>query len=191
MRKFLIATTALLGLLASPASAAIIADLGVNPRSTQGDFSNGVGGATFSDQYTFQLVGSPLFVTFASATNVFASPSDFITNFSGQLFQQVGAVGPGGGADIPVSGLVAAVPCQQNPTGCQILAGSALLGSGNYYLQIGGTGGGTSGYGGNLTTAAIGVVPEPSTWAMLLLGFAGVGFMSYRRRNQNAAFRWV
>jgi hypothetical protein len=25
-------------------------------------------------------------------------------------------------------------------------------------------------------------VPEPSTWAMLLLGFAGVGFMAYRRK---------
>jgi len=25
-------------------------------------------------------------------------------------------------------------------------------------------------------------VPEPSTWAMMLLGFAGVGFMAYRRR---------
>lgn len=27
-------------------------------------------------------------------------------------------------------------------------------------------------------------VPEPSTWAMMILGFAGVGFMAYRRRNQ-------
>lgn len=26
-------------------------------------------------------------------------------------------------------------------------------------------------------------VPEPSTWAMLILGFAGVGFMVYRRKN--------
>jgi hypothetical protein len=31
----------------------------------------------------------------------------------------------------------------------------------------------------SLTTA----VPEPSTWAMMILGFAGVGFMAYRRRN--------
>jgi hypothetical protein len=29
----------------------------------------------------------------------------------------------------------------------------------------------------------LGAVPEPSTWAMLLLGFAGVGFLAYRRRN--------
>jgi len=32
-------------------------------------------------------------------------------------------------------------------------------------------------------------VPEASTWAMMILGFAGVGFMAYRRRNQGAAFR--
>jgi hypothetical protein len=29
-------------------------------------------------------------------------------------------------------------------------------------------------------------VPEASTWAMMILGFAGVGFMAYRRRNQVA-----
>lgn len=26
--------------------------------------------------------------------------------------------------------------------------------------------------------------PEPATWAMMLLGFAGVGFMAYRRKNR-------
>jgi len=31
--------------------------------------------------------------------------------------------------------------------------------------------------------------PEPSTWAMMILGFAGVGFMAYRRKSQAAAFR--
>ena len=35
----------------------------------------------------------------------------------------------------------------------------------------------------NLTSA----VPEPSTWAMLLLGFAGIGFMGYRRRKSVTA----
>ena len=30
-------------------------------------------------------------------------------------------------------------------------------------------------------------VPEPSTWAMMILGFFGLGFMAYRRRNQNPA----
>ena len=30
----------------------------------------------------------------------------------------------------------------------------------------------------------VSAVPEPSTWAMMILGFAGVGFVAYRRRNQ-------
>ncbi len=36
---------------------------------------------------------------------------------------------------------------------------------------------------GDLNIAA---VPEPSTWAMMILGFAGVGFMAYRRKNKMA-----
>ena len=35
----------------------------------------------------------------------------------------------------------------------------------------------------------VSAVPEPSTWAMMILGFAGVGFMAYRRRNNQGAFR--
>ena len=32
----------------------------------------------------------------------------------------------------------------------------------------------------------VSAVPEPSTWAMMLLGFAGVGFMAYRRKSKPA-----
>jgi hypothetical protein len=34
----------------------------------------------------------------------------------------------------------------------------------------------------------VGTVPEPSTWAMMLLGFLGLGFMAYRRK-EGSAFR--
>jgi PEP-CTERM motif-containing protein len=33
----------------------------------------------------------------------------------------------------------------------------------------------------NLVVNSVAPVPEPSTWAMMILGFAGVGFMAYRR----------
>jgi outer membrane lipase/esterase len=33
---------------------------------------------------------------------------------------------------------------------------------------------------------ATGAVPEPSTWAMMLLGFAGIGFLAYRRKSKPA-----
>jgi hypothetical protein len=39
---------------------------------------------------------------------------------------------------------------------------------------------------GFLTLETVAAVPEPSTWAMMILGFAGIGFMAYRRRNQAA-----
>lgn len=35
--------------------------------------------------------------------------------------------------------------------------------------------------------APVSPVPEASTWAMMILGFAGVGFMAYRRRSQASA----
>jgi PEP-CTERM motif len=34
-------------------------------------------------------------------------------------------------------------------------------------------------------------VPEPSTWAMMILGFFGLGFMAYRRKGTAGAFRFA
>ena len=42
-----------------------------------------------------------------------------------------------------------------------------------------GPSGGTGSVAGDTIVAG---VPEPSTWAMMILGFAGIGFMAYRRR---------
>jgi hypothetical protein len=36
----------------------------------------------------------------------------------------------------------------------------------------------------NVVISTVDGVPEPSTWAMMILGFCGVGFVAYRRRNQ-------
>ena len=44
------------------------------------------------------------------------------------------------------------------------------------------TGASNTGPVGGLTIST--AVPEPSTWAMMILGFMGVGFMAYRRRGQ-------
>lgn len=35
-------------------------------------------------------------------------------------------------------------------------------------------------------TANVTAVPEPATWAMMILGFAGVGFVAYRRKSRPA-----
>ena len=39
---------------------------------------------------------------------------------------------------------------------------------------------------GSFGATAVAAVPEPSTWAMMIVGFLGLGFMAYRRRNQTA-----
>jgi hypothetical protein len=39
-----------------------------------------------------------------------------------------------------------------------------------------------------LTVSQTSVVPEPSTWAMMLVGFAGLGFAGYRKLKSVAAF---
>jgi len=44
---------------------------------------------------------------------------------------------------------------------------------------------------GNGLAPAVAAVPEASTWAMMILGFAGVGFMAYRRRSNGTALRIV
>ena len=57
----------------------------------------------------------------------------------------------------------------------------------NIHLTIGqfeaGFGGGDFVIGGVVS----GAVPEPSTWAMMLLGFAGLGYVGYRRRGAFSA----
>ena len=40
-------------------------------------------------------------------------------------------------------------------------------------------------FGPTTLTDEVAAVPEPSTWAMMMLGFAGVGLLSYRRSRRN------
>ncbi|MDA9521533.1 hypothetical protein XI06_14525 [Bradyrhizobium sp. CCBAU 11434] len=37
---------------------------------------------------------------------------------------------------------------------------------------------------GHFNFSSVGAVPEPSTWAMMILGFFGLGFLAYRRKDQ-------
>jgi hypothetical protein len=70
---------------------------------------------------------------------------------------------------------------------CAFAAGCYM----NIYANAGGalpyelfvSNGGANGVNFVLTAA----VPEPSTWAMMLLGFFGVGYLTYRRRGQPSA----
>ena len=43
-------------------------------------------------------------------------------------------------------------------------------------------------YFDNSFVFTVAAIPEPSTWAMMIVGFAGVGFLTCYRRNRTAAF---
>lgn len=77
-------------------------------------------------------------------------------------------------------------------------AGAGAL-TGNEHLQMNGSNGyQLSAYPGtgpnfsgtfSVSVPFVAAVPEPSTWAMIILGFAGVGFMAYRRKQNHQALR--
>lgn len=74
-------------------------------------------------------------------------------------------------------------------------AGTIALGAGThefaFHFSRGGSGFGRSPYFGidgvSLVQQQVSAVPEPATWAMLLLGFAGVGVLAYRRKSSAAS----
>jgi hypothetical protein len=44
--------------------------------------------------------------------------------------------------------------------------------------------------GANVSVQTVAGVPEPSTWAMMVAGFAGLGFLSYRRTRRNGGLNF-
>ena len=60
------------------------------------------------------------------------------------------------------------------------LANPVQLGASQYTLTINGNNSGAGSLGGSITIRP--AVPEPATWAMMLIGFGAVGFAMRRRR---------
>jgi hypothetical protein len=103
------------------------------------------------------------------------------TTAAGQTLNQVG--GGVGGSGI-VFGLTPAEQAQLNAT--------MLANAGLEVFTVGATFANAQGgldviQAGILTPA----IPEASTWAMMILGFFGIGLVAYRRRSQGLAFRVV
>ena len=61
--------------------------------------------------------------------------------------------------------------------------------NGPYTLSLSFTGDGVPAADFVLDNVAISAVPEASTWAMMILGFFGLGFMAYRRKTNGPSFR--
>jgi len=62
------------------------------------------------------------------------------------------------------------------------LANPITLEASTYTLTINGDNSGAGSLGGSITIRQANAVPEPATWAMMLIGFGAVGFAMRRRR---------
>ena len=167
-----------LGLFAaSPSQAAVVVFpstvLGSNPSTPY--FVIGTGSGSFSYDFTFSLTALADFS--ATLSQSFTNAANKISNLELSLYR--GMVGSGT--------LITSSPASLS-TGGQLTAISyngAIAGS--YYLEVTGTAPSADlNFSGDITTVA--AVPEPATWAMMMLGFLGVGFVAYRRRS-GASFR--
>lgn len=181
MKRLLLATAAVLAL--TSASRADVFALPNNPTSVTGNFSFTPGAAPIDDQVTFTLTGGPQFVTIANATNTFAGPGDEIQNWVAAIFSAGlnNTVENGGGDDVLLFGPQNATACI-NVSNCQAVGGSGVINApGLYYAEFTGTGSGTSGYSGNVSTFA---VPGPIVGAGLpgILAMMGMGGFYWRRR---------
>lgn len=190
MRRFVVSAVLAAAVLAGgavPSRASIVAawgefNLGNTPAT------EGLGGlslselGTFVHDYTFSTAVSS-YITTSSVTNSFTVPGQEITGLSITLF-----------SGAPVGSALETATASLVFPGFQ--AGGLLpylINPGTYYIEVAGTTVGsapedTAHYGGSFSISA---VPEPATWAMLILGFMGVGFMAYRRKDKQTGFRFA
>ena len=178
MRKLLYSAAAAAALaISSTANAAVIVTVPAPPVYTPPTSGGLIGqvaaGATNTDTFTFNVVGSAaLFSGQLSNTGMSSGPGNL--NFSNILLD--GVSGLFSLVTLPGSAETWAC-CTPNGNG------SVLLGVGEHRLMytvtnvsnVLGT------YSGNFNFA-VAPVPEPATWAMMLLGFAGIGFAMRRSR---------
>jgi Ice-binding-like/PEP-CTERM motif len=145
--------------------------------------------AQLTGTLTLNAEGDPnaVFVFQIGSTLTTASASDvsLINGASGaNVFWQVGSSATLG-TTTNLVGTIDAKASISFDTGANIACGRAIALTGAVTLQ-----GDDIGTGGCDTPPGGSTVPEPSTWAMMLLGFAGLGFVGYRqatRRNALAA----
>ena len=168
--------------LPSAASAAVCIDDGRTCTFTPGDVEFNTSGDTTPpiEEQVFATIGRPnvpegvftdtyLFIVDAegagSGSLTTSSTAGILTftsvTFNGELLDLSEVLSPNGISGLP------------------IFAGA------ENQLIIQGTATGPATYGGTITFTP-GAIPEPGTWAMMLMGFGGLGYVMRRRRNTEA-----
>jgi hypothetical protein len=151
----------------------VLGTMGANTPSNAGSvFHKGDGGATLSDPTVTQtpVAATPTTATFTMILNTDGAhwTLQWLENGVPVAFQ---------GQNGTVTTLTYDVnPATLDELGIGFFGNSTQTGSSGTFTF--------SGISLTDDTSQVAAVPEPSTWAMMMLGFAGLGFMAYRRKDR-------
>jgi PEP-CTERM motif len=148
-----------------------------------GSFSLDVsGGQAISGTGTINIAGiGPEILTLVTNPMGGTSPFIFSSN-GGDNIQADTAVPPD-----TVGGLLFAIGTTTPVSGQDVLFNVFANGNGTFSEVLDGTLDGIRFFDNNGSAVTLtAAVPEPSTWAMMVLGFFGLGFMAYRRKSEGS-----
>ena len=174
MRKILFAAAlAVLGLLAPEAKASVVYTVTGTTNNT-----SIFGDTPVSFQFTYtasDFITSDLAGVTLDSCAIGGGFSCDPTNFRPGLVNIVGTF------DVVELGFFGGPPSYGHGSSADLFfAGGAFAQVGVYQPPT------TLGFSTDATLTVTSGVPEPSTWAMMILGFAGIGFMAYRRKSKPA-----
>jgi PEP-CTERM motif len=135
---------------------------------------------------SFMLAGS------LTSTTITFGASDFFTTSNAGFPSSIGGIANGSlnGITFPTS-LHAGAEILEAPTKNVVLGSVDIVSPIDLRVDVFGIGStglivGNAANSGAEGITGVPAVPEPSTWAMMVLGFAGIGFMAYRRKSRGA-----
>jgi hypothetical protein len=198
MRKSIMALAAVATLtLSSVANAAVMVNSGsvVNLNNPDPSATNPVSSVqTVGDTTTINFGLNPITTT---AGNVFSSAFTISDSASGIYSVNVGTSSDGvtftsGTLTDVLTSTVYDLVVTDFGLGMRLgppFTGTVSLAPGDYRLVVNGTA--TSGGSFDGTVTILAAVPEPATWAMMLLGFGAIGLSMRKRRGSRVSFAQV
>jgi hypothetical protein len=194
-----IAIGALLGVSISAPAQASVVNYDITFDFTNAGFTDVVGHLAVNSPpvtYPGTFSGATLQNLIASFSVVFTNPADSFSCAGNACVSNTPGFGGFTGLTFDSSGALTAIGAFINTGGnnandantLEIGASGTFTGTGLFF-RLNPVGSGSSDIVSGITIAQ--AVPEPSTWAMIILGFAGLGFMASRRKNGRGSFRWA
>jgi hypothetical protein len=146
-----------------------------------------------SGQFFTNSTSSPYLITNVTGSETFGGVTEAITGIvpvNGYAANDNSLLFPANPSYVTLSGISFTTAADVYNVGYVTTAGGYPF-DGYVVIQQSTDAAGTYPPGVGPLTVTVSAVPEPSTWAMMILGFFGVGFLAYRRKQNGPALRIV